>query len=295
MMHVSKLIAEAMQAIQCLDGRILPDNMVREAIGKIPSMDEVAAVKAAVRDAATMDGLDQTDIAQRLGPAEAYVFAVSAVPHLTERLRAMDFIASFTEAATSLQVLHFLRPFTACKRRAEQHTLQLDVFQDACWATKTVVQPRSVALAIAFVRVCVQELLDDLDATFAEAKSCSSLHGSLVLTLAVANRLRLQGCWPRYNVDGSVPDLSTMIARAVLLTSVPAILDTRTFNKAQSRLVHYVVAMCVSACRICMQGSSCCACGCKTICFGHLCALDPRCWLSERSALIATWCCCVQV
>jgi hypothetical protein len=88
----------------------------------------------------------------------------------------------------------------------------------------------------------MQKLLDNLEATYAEARSCSALHGSLVLTLSVANHLRLQGAWPRYNTDGSAPDLSGMLARAVLLTALPQILDTRTFNAQQSRLVHFVVA-----------------------------------------------------
>jgi hypothetical protein len=94
-----------LQAIECLDGRVLPDSMVCAALGKLPTMEEVASVEAAIRDAAIMEGLAEEDVVQRLGPAEAYVHAVSRVQHVADRLRAMDFIASFTDAATALQVL----------------------------------------------------------------------------------------------------------------------------------------------------------------------------------------------
>jgi hypothetical protein len=94
-----------LQAIECLDGRQLPDNMIREALGKLPTMEEIASVEAAVRNAAIMEGLAEEDVVQRLGPAEAYVRAVSRVQDVAERLRAMDFIASFTDAATAIQVL----------------------------------------------------------------------------------------------------------------------------------------------------------------------------------------------
>lgn len=96
-------------------------------------------------------------------------------------------------------------------------------------------------------RCRLQAQLSELEAAFEEASTCTSLHGALVLALGVANRLRLQGAWPHFREDGSQPDLTTMITRALLLTAAPAVLDTRTFGPAQSQLVHLVVAMCALA------------------------------------------------
>lgn len=89
--------------MRCLDGRHLPDGLIAEALGKVPSSDEIAAVRAAVRDA-MMGCLAEADALRRLGPAEAFVAAVSAFPDLKQRLLAIQFVSTFAEASAALRV-----------------------------------------------------------------------------------------------------------------------------------------------------------------------------------------------
>jgi hypothetical protein len=96
--------------------------------------------------------------------------------------------------------------------------------------------------------ICLQDLLGCLRSAIAEVRASSALHRFLSIIRYIGNRLNMQGtldCDALHSPEVIRAAMARYAAALKINDKLFQVMDTKTYHPQGSKLIHFVVAMCV--------------------------------------------------